>query len=406
MVLALSPLLYGCSDSSGPPGGGLARLSVQSGNTQSALAGTALANPIVIVPQDQDGRTVVGQTATFTVTAGGGFISSSTGTTNPDGTITAPTWTLGKSDVPQELTVTIDGKTTVVSASVRTSYSLAVRFFGAPVSSSNQAVFNSAAARVRGFIVGATPPVNMTGAAMDFCTGSGSAPLGETVTGLLIFASVDSIDGPNGTWGQAGPCYYRGEADYRTIVGRLMIDEDDIGTIVAGGYLEALVTHEMLHVLGLGSLWGPDEANLLTGSGAPGVGYTGAGGIAGCRDVGGTVVCANSVPVEDCVGITQECVEGNVEGHWKETTFRRELMTTYLNLGGANPLSVMSIRSFEDLGYVVNTAAADPYTLSASLAALRVAEATASPAIAGPHWERPLQVAPRPFRAMSSTRAQ
>jgi len=63
---------------------------------------------------------------------------------------------------------------------------------------------------------------------------------------------------------------------------------------------------------------------------------------------------------------------------------------------GTNQLSVMSIRSLEDLDYIVNTAAADPYTLLPGVS-LRTAfgaddiSATATPG----EWERPLPRAPR-----------
>jgi ureidoglycolate hydrolase len=47
-----------------------------------------------------------------------------------------------------------------------------------------------------------------------------------------------------------------------------------------------------------------------------------------------------------------------------------ELMTGFLN-NGANPLSVISTASMGDLGYVVNYAASDAYTVVNPLAALR-----------------------------------
>jgi hypothetical protein len=394
-LLVCAFFVSACSDSSGPPGGvgPLALLSIQAGSDQQrALAGTALSTPIVIVPQDAAGRTVPNQTATFTVTAGGGFLSSNSGTTNADGTITAPTWTLGKSDVPQEMRVDIDGKTTTVKASVQTAYVLSVRFFGAPVSPSNQTLFTSASARVRGFIVGGLPPVNATGADVTPCTGTSIPPLNETIQGLLIYASVDSIDGPRKTLAQAGPCYIRSETDYRTVIGVMKFDSADIESLAGSGNLQEVITHEMMHVVGLGSFW--DEKGLLVGSGAPGAAYTGQGGVAGCRAVGGTVTCATSVPVEDCVGLspTTTCGQGQLEVHWKETTFRNELMTAYLN-SGSNPLSAMSIRSFEDLDYSVNTAAADGYTIA--IGSFSAATAMASSPTRSRDWERPLPVAPR-----------
>ncbi len=106
------------------------------------------------------------------------------------------------------------------------------------------------------------------------------------------------------------------------------------------------------------------------------------------------MTCATSVPVEDCVGLspTTPCGQGQVEVHWKETTFRTELMTAYLN-SGSNPLSAMSIRSFEDLDYTVNTAAADSYTIA--IGSFSAATSMASSPTLTRDWERPLPVAPR-----------
>src|SRR5205823_3591417 len=164
---------------------------------QKALAGTALTNPVAVALQDGSGNPIAGQTATFTVTAGGGFLSSSTGQANPDGTITAPTWTLGKTDVPQKMQVSIGGQTVDVVASVQTLYKIDIRFFGRPLTSAQQDLFTSAAARVRAMIVGKLPLVNVAGADVSGCTGQSTPPLTGTVDGLVIYASIDSIDGPS-----------------------------------------------------------------------------------------------------------------------------------------------------------------------------------------------------------------
>jgi hypothetical protein len=379
--------------------GPLTQVAIRSGTPQSAPAGTPLITPIIVVPQDAQGRTVVNQTATFTVTSGGGSIATGTAQANPDGSITVPTWTLGKTDVPQVLTVDVAGKTTVITLNVTTAYTLIFRFFGAPISATHQTAFATAAARVRGFIVGSVPPENMNGAEMEFCTGPGSPPLNETVNGLLIFAAAQSIDGPGQTLAQAGPCYIRSTTDFRTVVGLMQFDSDDLATMTNERLIE-VITHEMLHVVGLGSYWDPPPQGkgLLVGSGSPGAGYIGANGLAGCRALGGTVVCANSVPVEDCVGVAN-CGAGSLESHWKENTFGRELMTPFLNGGGSNPLSAMSIRSFQDLDYVVNTAAADDYTVPLP-AFSSVGEAPSS-VMFSPRWERRLAFTPRPARSSS-----
>ena len=64
----------------------------------------------------------------------------------------------------------------------------------------------------------------------------------------------------------------------------------------------------------------------------------------------------SAVPVEN----TGE--EGTRDSHWRETVFVNELMTGFVGNAG-NPLSALTIASLADMGYTVNLAAAEPYTL-------------------------------------------
>jgi hypothetical protein len=366
-------------------------LVIQAGMNQRALAGTALPAPIIVALHDQSGQTMAGQTATFTVTAGGGFLSNSTGQRNGDGTFTAPTWTLGKSNVPQQMQATVDGKTSVVDASVQTDYTIIVRFFGRALSTEQQALFTSAAERVTAIIVGRLPVGIVSGADVADCTGTTIPPLTGTIAGLAIYASLDSIDGPQKILAQAGPCFVRTQQDYRTVIGVMQLDSADVARLMTSGALQELIIHERLHVVGFGTLW---EVNgLVINSGTPAAAYSGPGGIGGCQAVGGTVTCASSVPIENCgADAPPNCGPGSLEAHWREATFRSELMTGFQNSGG-NPLSVMTIRSFEDLNYTVNTAAADLYTI---FIGSQMATATApSFATASGPWERPLPVRPK-----------
>ena len=378
VIAACAVVLAACSDSTGP-----ANLTLKSGDNQSALAGTPVGSPIVIAGTG-------GQNATFTVVAGGGTLSSSTGTVNSDGTITAPKWTLGKSAVPQQLQVTVGSKTLVINATVQTSYKIEVRFFGRTLPAAQQALFTDAANRIRAMVVGQVPLVNVAGTdvAQD-CGATGVAPLTGTVDGVLIFASIDSIDGPRKILAQSGPCFIRisnGQNDWRTSIGIMKFDSADIASLAGtGGNLQEVITHEMLHVVGFGSFWDSTALNLLTNYGTD-VRYTGAGGIAGCKAIGGLTTCATSVPVEGSQG-----GDGTINSHWRETTFQNELMTGFIN-SGTNPVSVMTIRSLEDLGYTVDASAADPYTIPGGSirASFRVADIT-TPG----DWERPLYHAPR-----------
>jgi hypothetical protein len=73
-------------------------------------------------------------------------------------------------------------------------------------------------------------------------------------------------------------------------------------------------------------------------------------------------VASAKVPVENHGG------PGTCDAHWRESVFKNELMTGFLNIG-SNPLSLETVASMGDLGYLVTYSAADPYVLS--LMALR-----------------------------------
>jgi Leishmanolysin len=401
-LVASTALVSACSDSSAPPPsvGPIATIAIRSGNTQSALAGTPVAMQPVVVPMDDQSRTVPNETATFAVIAGGGAISSTTGTVNADGSITAPTWTLGKSALTQQLQVTIESKSAVISAIVSTSYKIDVRFFGTPLTPTETALFTNAAARISALVVGQLPLVhtsNTNVSSPTTCGATGVANLTETIDGIVIFASVDSIDGKGKILAQSGPCYVRssnGQFDYRTSVGIMKFDSADFASLAIGGNLQEVITHEMMHVVGFGSFWDSSTKNLLINDSTPATSstaaYIGTGGIAGCKALGAVITCASSVPVEGLRG-----GPGTLYTHWRESTFGNELMTGFLNQG-TNPLSVMSIRSLEDLNYTVNPAAADPYTLPLGTnlrSSIGVDAIAATPT--SDEWERPLPHAPR-----------
>jgi VCBS repeat-containing protein len=79
-----------------------------SGDSQSAPAGVALGQPIVVRVADALNRPVEGQVVTFTVGAGGGQITPATATTGPDGTASAA-WTLGGAAGQQQVRATVTG---------------------------------------------------------------------------------------------------------------------------------------------------------------------------------------------------------------------------------------------------------------------------------------------------------
>lgn len=355
-----------CADSSAPGAGTIRQLQVQSGDGQEAFAGAAVSQPIVVVPVDANGRNVTGQSATFMVSAGDGTLASSTAHAAADGAITMPSWPLGRSNTPQTVDVAVGTVTTTVRALVRSDLKIDMRFFGETLTPAQQAIFTDAAARLRAVIVGSMPVVDLSGIGAAPCGVSElPAPTGTT-DAIVIYAGAKFVDGINGLLGVGDLCYSRSATDARASIGVIVLDLADIN--YAPGDMRVVALHEMLHVLGFGS-W--NERQLLTGFNTSSVAYVGPGGIAGCRAVGGLRTCASSVPVQNIGG------SGEANSHWRDAVFGEELMTAAFK---ARPvLSVMTIRSLEDLGYVVNPLAADPYTIPAdnpgARAAIRVRDA-------------------------------
>jgi len=200
----------------------------------------------------------------------------------------------------------------------------------------------------------------------------------KLIDDVVMVVRVDSVDGPSTILAHAGPCLIRDNHNNETVIGTVTIDSADAASMVSSGRLTEVLTHEFLHVLGIGSSW--EFHGLLQGKGTTMPRVTGASALAECRgSAGGSGVCDGAVPAEDCENLgTTSCGAGTLESHWKESTFESEMMTGYVESGstGANKLSRITIGALQDLGYVVDFTAADAYTVPAGAAALRAGEST------------------------------
>ncbi len=180
----------------------------------------------------------------------------------------------------------------------------------------------------------------------------------EVVDDLIIFVTLESIDGPNGILGAAGPCMIRGEGAPLPFAGRMQFDTDDLLGFAEQGRLEEIVLHEMGHVLGIGALWQPLELLDDPASGQRDVAdtaFTGSLAIERFEAAGGNAYDGAKVPVENSGG------DGVANGHWRESVLGNELMTPFLsNLPGL--LSEVTIASLQDVGYEVSYDAADAYS--------------------------------------------
>lgn len=366
----------------GPP----SQIVVVSGSPQTAFANLELANPIVVSIQDANGMGVAGQSVNFGIVSGGGQLTGNIfPTSDASGNVTAPAWRLGKSALPQVMRATVGTTVTKdINATVVTSFSIDVRFFGSrPISAAHQALFTDAAARLMAIVTGDVP--NLSAQPVDMTPCGVTQTLNEPIDDIIIFASADSIDGKGKILGRAGPCYIRDPGAHTTITGVMQFDKDDLDDLLTSGLGQDVITHEMLHVLGVGTLWelnapASPEVHLLQDKGTADPRYLGEQGRQGCVAVGGTVTCASNVPVE---GTSATVGAGTADSHWSDKIFGNEMMTGFLN-SGSNPLSSLTLRSLADLGYVVNTFDNDNYTIPGGL--LR-AGPSASVAVAG-NWEQ------------------
>ncbi len=364
----LPPLLITVNGVAGPA----VSLVVTGNSTLSAAAGATLPNPMSVRLQDQFGNGVAGSTVTFVVTAGGGTISPSSATTDANGSVGGIVWRLGKRAAPQTAIANSGGVLTTVNASVATDFSVIVRFFGTAPAPEAVGAFADAAERIRGIITGDMPdvdiPVLRNNAGIDI-SGCGVAGVlvNEVVDDVVIYAGVVSIDGPGKILASAAPCVIR-SVSRTAIIGVMRFDVDDVGGLISSGRLNDVVLHEMMHVVGFGTIWADRQRAggvLISGGGTDNPRYLGSLGIAACGIAGGTTACGGGVAVEGL-----PFGPGTADSHWRESVFDDELMTGFVEAAGLTmPLSVITIQSLADEGYVVNLFAADSYSvpLSASL---------------------------------------
>jgi hypothetical protein len=244
-------------------------------------------------------------------------------------------------------------------ANSQSPFTIEVRFAGG-LTAKQKAAFKAAADRWTRVIVGDLPNVLVDG---------------EVIDDLVIVAQGSAIDGPGRILGQAGPTRVRpataGSAAFLPARGKMAFDTADLKEMERKGTLLDVITHEMGHVLGIGTIW--SFKGLIDGAGTANPTFTGENASREYGVLKGSGPVA--VPVENTGG------PGTADGHWRESVFRNELMTGFVR-EAANPLSRMTVASLQDLGYVVDPTAAEEFVLPNLLmlaeAGLLVAEAAAS----------------------------
>jgi hypothetical protein len=363
-----------------------AQVSATSAPTQAGFFGNFLSATPALRVTDAAGQPVAGAPVAFAITAGDGSLTRAATATDFDGRASLGAWRLGPAAATQIVSATAAPLapvtyTATAVAPPAPAYRIDVRFIGPAPDSAQRAAFDSAAARWQQAILGDLADIPFTPADdLSFC---GGQALDETIDDLLIFATIERIDGPGNILGSAGACYIRDD-DLLTVVGRMRFDLDDVTALQTSGRFRDVVLHEMGHVIGIGSLWGLKE--LITGRGTGDPFFTGPAARAAWAAADAAASFTGSVvPIENTGGA------GTRDVHWRESVARNELMTGFLNTG-ANPLSAFTIASLRDEGYVVNDVAEDQFSLVATLQAL--AAGPAMPMVELP-WSVPVRTIDR-----------
>ncbi|MER7486325.1 leishmanolysin-related zinc metalloendopeptidase [Streptomyces sp. NPDC126497] len=180
---------------------------------------------------------------------------------------------------------------------------------------------------------------------------------GDVIDDLLIEAEGVDIDGPGKVLGMAGPTDFRDESArfgrFLPAKGVMRFDSADLDVMEANGTLVDVITHEMGHVLGVGTLW--STFGLLKGVGGQNPTFVGTGAMAEFAALLGEQDPV-PVPVANFGG------PGTRDSHWREAVFVNELMSPFIS-GRDNPLSRMTAASLGDMGYQIDLEGAEPYGL-------------------------------------------
>lgn len=111
-----------------------------------------------------------------------------------------------------------------------------------------QNIFIASADRISQTITADVPAVRVKGVIID---------------DIQITAELKAIDGAGGILGQAGPTALR-SGSYLPATATMQFDSADASNFYGQGLFDEIVTHEMLHSIGFGSIW--SYKNLVSGS--------------------------------------------------------------------------------------------------------------------------------------------
>ncbi len=331
------------------------------GNFQSGTPSAVLPTPLTVIVTDALFSRVAGAQVQFATTSPGASITPSTVVTADEFGQASASMTLGSAVGTYTATATLPGTTQSVTftanARIPGPFDIELVFVNGSPTAAQADAFAQAEARWEDIITSDLPDDY---AVLDPYSCGNPTAIDRPIDDLVIFVDVGDIDGVGGILGGAGVCYLH-DVGLLPAIGQMRLDGADLSDLEANGLLVPVVTHEMGHVLGIGTLWA-DQGLLADASLSGGTDphFTGTNALAAFDLVGGDTYVGAKVPVEDQGG------QGTADAHWRESVFNNELMTGYINFG-ENPLSRVTIGSLWDNGYDVDLSKADAFSILALL---------------------------------------
>ncbi len=349
------------------------------GDNQTALVGYATNIRPAVRVTDANNLAVANVSVTFAVASGGGGVQTATVLTNSNGVAQVGSWSVGAVAGPNSLTATaapggINGNPVTFNATAQAPlFNLVIRNIGPAFSPNAQAAVDTAEARWERWIYSDHADLSVVATANQ--CGIAHPAVNEVVDDLLILARIDSIDGPGNVLGFAGGCFFRGgSGDGMYIMGIMVFDSADANNPPGDPTrFTEVVIHEIGHAIGFTpNAWDRTTSSVTrdcfqlpssVGS-VLDTHFNCAITLARFDSIGGTSYTGgNRVPLENCGPASPgTCGTGNFNAHWREPTFGNELMTGFRNSFTVNPMSALTLASFEDLGFRVNYGAAESYT--------------------------------------------
>ena len=253
------------------------------------------------------------------------------------------------------------------------SFDIELRYVGAEPTAAQKAIIRQAADVWERVITQGVPDRFIHSSTVT-CDHDDPSLFGAHVDDLVVYVKQGNMGGVGGTLAQAGPCWTR-LPSHLPYLGIVILDSADLTNLHNMGVLHRIVVHEIGHALGFGTGWGqmagPDRLPLLRqpsldpeGEGMAGrdTYFGGLAARAAFDSVGGNSYPNAKVPVEND---TIAYGEGSLDAHWRESVFGTELMTStqLLERGSREPLSLVTVAALQDMGYVVDYAAAESYML-------------------------------------------